>query len=538
MKQMLVISGLLLSSFCSFGQQTLNYSDGLQVGSSTQKGVITLGGDKGYSAVGAIPSSGDLFLGRNVYTKYINSSDASKVYSGSASNYGLSALLLKSNGVMEFYGKSNSVAADYEVNQLDNLRFKIAENGNFGIGVSTPLAKLHIANNNQSTIRLSAASGQNPEVYQSEITNNYDSGNAFQITNGGYNLLKATGGGYSKIEIGNSTNQNLFLNTQKLTFPLSVKLGIGTDNPQSSLDIQGINNEIVIRGRGANGNGYTLLADKYTTTESQINIGLTYSGAYTSIGQGVKPNNTTVGYVSSHGQYAGNRSAIEMGLDVGIRFLQKSTNDNVALGTAVTMTEAMRIQNGNVGIGTTNVDAKFVVNGNPTTGDKTLIRANGTNARLTFDYNGEGASYYDGVSHNLRNAQGEQIMVVNNSSINTFRQLIANQRILIGSSDAPSDYKLAVNGNIIANKIVVKQFPWADFVFKPEYKLPPLSIVEQHIKEKGHLQDIPSEKEVNEKGLDLGDMNAKLLQKIEELTLYIIAQEKRIQKLEEQSKKK
>jgi hypothetical protein len=334
MKQILFL-GMLLMGVMAFGQTTLlNPSGGtVQVGSSTQNGVITLGGDKTYSAIGAIPSSGDLFLGRNVYTKYIGSSDALKVYSGGTSGYGSSALLLKTNGVMEFYGKPNSVTADYEVNQLDNLRFKIAESGNVGIGTNTPLAKLHIANTTQSTIRLSAASNQLPDRFQSEITNYYDSGNAFQITNGGTNLLKATEAGYSKIEIGNSYNQNLFLNTQKLTFPSYVKLGIGTDDPQSSLDIQGINNEIVIRGRGANGNGYTLLADKYTTSESQLNIGLTYSGAYTSIGQGVKPNNTAVGYVSSQGQYAGNRSAIEMGLDVGIRFLQKSNNDNVALGT-------------------------------------------------------------------------------------------------------------------------------------------------------------------------------------------------------------
>jgi hypothetical protein len=115
----------------------------------------------------------------------------------------------------------------------------------------------------------------------------------------------------------------------------------------------------------------------------------------------------------------------------------------------------------------------------------------------------------------------------------------------IATSDVPGDYKLAVNGNVIAEKIVVKfKTNWPDYVFKPEYKLPPLSIVEQHIKEKGHLQDIPSEKEVAEKGIDLGSMDAKLLQKVEELTLYLIQQQKlieaqnqRIEKLETELKK-
>jgi len=74
-------------------------------------------------------------------------------------------------------------------------------------------------------------------------------------------------------------------------------------------------------------------------------------------------------------------------------------------------------------------------------------------------------------------------------------------------------------------------YPWADFVFEDDYKLPTLLAVEQHIIEKGHLQDIPSAKEVHKNGISLGQMDAKLLQKIEELTLYTIQQEKEIQSL-------
>jgi hypothetical protein len=67
---------------------------------------------------------------------------------------------------------------------------------------------------------------------------------------------------------------------------------------------------------------------------------------------------------------------------------------------------------------------------------------------------------------------------------------------------------------------------WSDFVFFDNYKLPTLEEVEKHIKEKGHLKNIPSAKEVEENGILLGEMNSKLLQKIEELTLYTIQQEK------------
>ncbi|MDC6390950.1 hypothetical protein PP182_19850 [Maribacter sp. PR1] len=101
----------------------------------------------------------------------------------------------------------------------------------------------------------------------------------------------------------------------------------------------------------------------------------------------------------------------------------------------------------------------------------------------------------------------------------------------IGISDPGTD-KLAVNGNIRAKEVKVEITNWPDYVFEKDYKLPTLYEVEQHIKKKGHLINIPSASEINIGGVDLGEMNKLLLEKIEELTLYIIQQEKRIQKLE------
>ena len=101
----------------------------------------------------------------------------------------------------------------------------------------------------------------------------------------------------------------------------------------------------------------------------------------------------------------------------------------------------------------------------------------------------------------------------------------------IGTSN-PGAWKLAVNGNIRAKEIKVET-GWADYVFEDNYSLPTLEEVESHIKEKGHLINIPSAKEVEENGIQLGEMNKLLLEKIEELTLYIIQQEKRIKLLEE-----
>lgn len=92
--------------------------------------------------------------------------------------------------------------------------------------------------------------------------------------------------------------------------------------------------------------------------------------------------------------------------------------------------------------------------------------------------------------------------------------------------------KLEVNGTIRSKEVKVDMDSWPDFVFKKEYDLPTLEQVETHIKEKGHLANIPSEAEAVKEGISLGEMNAKLLQKIEELTLYVIDLNKKVNELQ------
>ncbi|WP_456313323.1 hypothetical protein [Pseudomonas shirazensis] len=89
--------------------------------------------------------------------------------------------------------------------------------------------------------------------------------------------------------------------------------------------------------------------------------------------------------------------------------------------------------------------------------------------------------------------------------------------------------KLDVKGTIHSQEVKVDMLNWSDYVFKKNYNLPTLQEVEKHIKENGHLENIPSEKEVLNNGLNLGEMDAKLLQKIEELTLYIIDLNKKLE---------
>jgi hypothetical protein len=114
---------------------------------------------------------------------------------------------------------------------------------------------------------------------------------------------------------------------------------------------------------------------------------------------------------------------------------------------------------------------------------------------------------------------------------NTFTgNQIINGNVGIGTTNP--DAKLAVKGTIHSQEVKVDMLGWSDFVFKKEYNLPTLAEVEKHINEKGHLENIPNEEEVLKNGINLGEMNAKLLQKIEELTLYMIEMKKKQSELE------
>jgi len=91
--------------------------------------------------------------------------------------------------------------------------------------------------------------------------------------------------------------------------------------------------------------------------------------------------------------------------------------------------------------------------------------------------------------------------------------------------------RLFVEGTMVVQEIFVNSSNWSDFVFQENYLLPSLEDLENSINLNGHLPGIPSEKEVKEKGINVADMQSKLLQKIEELTLYVIELKKEINKL-------
>ena len=100
------------------------------------------------------------------------------------------------------------------------------------------------------------------------------------------------------------------------------------------------------------------------------------------------------------------------------------------------------------------------------------------------------------------------------------------------SSNITQLFKVKEVGGVFCSEITVQVAPFPDYVFDTDYELMTLQELEKYIAENKHLPNIPTAKEVEEQGLSLGDMQVKQMEKIEELTLYIIALEKRIKELE------
>jgi len=124
----------------------------------------------------------------------------------------------------------------------------------------------------------------------------------------------------------------------------------------------------------------------------------------------------------------------------------------------------------------------------------------------------DGSTYIDG-------------QVIISSGINSFKK---RQNHL--------DARLFVDGTIVAKEMYITTGYWSDFVFDNNYKLFDLLMLEETIRREGHLTGIPSTQEVAEKGVNIAEMQVKLLQKIEELTLYLIELKKENENLKEKIK--
>jgi len=172
------------------------------------------------------------------------------------------------------------------------------------------------------------------------------------------------------------------------------------------------------------------------------------------------------------------------------------------------------VQKGNVGIGTTSPAAKLDVNGDIY-----------SSTRIIADIFGG----YSGGNVTLSTNTGGSAALVFNTSLTEQMRITAGGSVLIGktSLNTGASYKLDVAGATRADKVVVNT-TGADFVFEPGYNLPKLSEVKNYIDQNHHLPEIPSALEMQKDGMDVGELNKKLLQKVEELTLYLIVKDKQL----------
>lgn len=262
-----------------------------------------------------------------------------------------------------------------------------------------------------------------------------------------------------------------------------IKLGIGTE-PSCNLHVHStiIQDPGIMpptRGNSVINRGNPFYADLYT---GEIRITNPATGSSDNDGFGICQRNTKVTLLQRE------NDILEIKGYTGSGIVLK-TNGNIDMLTGTTSFNDISVNNIYVGSNVSTLN--FHVTGTTTLDGNVSI---GTNSNFTCNYNGD----------------------------------VTANTLMVGNGFSCDD-----NGYVKAKEIKVTLTDWPDFVFEESYKRLSLPETEQYIKDNGHLPDMPSAQEVEENGVSLGEINAKLLQKLEELTLHIIDLQKQIDELKQ-----
>ncbi|WP_408040839.1 hypothetical protein [Tenacibaculum amylolyticum] len=379
----------------------------------------------------------------------------------------------------------------------------------------------------------------------------------YQIVNQNDSETFISFGSYGSINNGVSSLTYSYIgkayNNAYMFFKPNGNIGIGTNDPKEKLDVNG---SIIIK-EGSNlswggkyGAGIPTIASNNTSgiffypngstlgatmnIHKSGNVGIGKSGPSEKLE--VVGNVKASSFIVNSGLFSSdlNSNMLSFSRD-GVSYINnRNSNGSIAIRTGGTANVDLLVDaKGDVGIGTTNLSSKLTVKGDIAVG-------NGSNYKDIILKTGNNISGYNGVfeiTPKTKPGSGtaQQVTYFKNAEHptgKTIHNVLIDGRVGIGTT-TPGE-KLAVNGTVHAKEVRVDLNGWPDYVFTDEYTLPTLEEVEQHISEKGHLVNIPSAKEVTKNGVQLGEMNKKLLEKIEELTLYTIQQEKEIKNLQKQ----
>ncbi|MGN6420026.1 MAG: hypothetical protein ACTHMC_21145 [Pseudobacter sp.] len=418
--------------------------------------------------------------------------------------------------------------------------------GNVGIGTTSPGAGLHINNSTSGVdlLRLSDGTYQT-NFRQHSYTTLIEASAIFKINYG-----NAASRSYFQMDGNNgkfwiSTNYGAFVNGYEgFRIGFGEKFGFytnGSTGPYNAIGANRIDNNntgLTFFTRNA---GTEAEVARITST-GRLGIGTIAPATLLDVNGTVTVNNSIVGDVSHAYVLLSNAAGAKLNWGTG------TTQSAVVCGGPVTFQtnnlERMRVNtNGNVGIGTSGPLAKFHVIGSVRL--ESLTNDNTKTYVISSDADGNlfkrEASTLGGSSGSSWSLTGSSISgtdkfgTTNNAALPIITngiermRITASGRVGIGTDNPQSE--LAVNGDIYAKKVKVTAAGWPDYVFADDYHLPTLAEVEAFIKKNKHLPAVPSEKEVKTNGVDLGDNQAILLKKIEELTLYAIEQQKQIEEM-------